>query len=105
MGDAPAFVIKRDECAFVMGEGMGDTPLAKRVSFAFIIGDTHLECTSPFCQRSGRVSDINLTKTRQKVDHLLLPSIEPVPILADAGASHFSRSEMIAFARISDLCL
>jgi hypothetical protein len=58
---------------------------------------------SPFCQRSGRVSDINLTETCRKVDRLLLPSTEPVPILADGGTSHFSRSEMIAFARISDL--
>jgi hypothetical protein len=50
MGDAPAFVIKGDARAFVVGEGMGDTPafmikgdtpLATRVSFAFIIGDTH----------------------------------------------------------------
>jgi hypothetical protein len=58
---------------------------------------------SPFCQRSGRLSDINLTETRRKVDRLLLPSTEPVPILADADVSHFSRSETIAFARISDL--
>jgi hypothetical protein len=50
MGDASAFMIKGDARAFVMGEGMGDVPtfvikgdmpLATRVSFAFIIGDTH----------------------------------------------------------------
>jgi hypothetical protein len=52
-----------------------------------------------------RVSDINLTKTRQKLDRLILPSTEPVSILADAGASHFSRLETVAFARVSDLCL
>jgi hypothetical protein len=42
---------------------------------------------------------------RQKVNHLLLPSTEPVPILADADASHFSKSEMVAFTRVSNLCL
>jgi hypothetical protein len=50
MGDAPAFMIKGDAHAFVMGEGMrdvptfvikGDAPLATHVSFAFIIGDVH----------------------------------------------------------------
>jgi hypothetical protein len=50
MGDMPAFVIKEDAHAFMMGEGMGDAPilvtkgdapLAARVSFAFIIGDVH----------------------------------------------------------------
>jgi hypothetical protein len=43
-------VIKGDMCAFMMGEGMGDvstfmikgdTPLATRVSFAFIIRYAH----------------------------------------------------------------
>jgi hypothetical protein len=60
---------------------------------------------SPICQRSGHVSDINLIEMRRKVDHLLLPSTKPVSILADTGTSHFSRSEMIAFACVSDLCL
>jgi hypothetical protein len=50
MEDTPAFVIKRDARAFVVGEGMGDVLafvikgdalLAMRISFAFIIGDTH----------------------------------------------------------------
>jgi hypothetical protein len=50
MGDVPAFMIKGDVHAFVMGEGMGDapafeiegdTPLETRVSFAFIIGEVH----------------------------------------------------------------
>jgi hypothetical protein len=50
MGDAPAFMIKGSAHAFVVGEGMGDAPafvikgdalLATRVSFTFIIGDTH----------------------------------------------------------------
>jgi hypothetical protein len=50
MGDTPAFVIKGDVHAFMMGEGMGDapafmikgdTPLATRVSFVFIIKDAH----------------------------------------------------------------
>jgi hypothetical protein len=50
MGDAPAFVIKGDTRAFVMGEVMGDVPtfmikgdvpLEMHVSFAFIIGDAH----------------------------------------------------------------
>jgi hypothetical protein len=114
MGDAPTFVIKGDVRSFVMGEGMGhastfmikgDTPLATRVSFDFIIGDAHHECASLFSQRSGRVLDINLTETRQNVDCLLLPSTEPVLSLTDAGTSHFSRSEMIAFARVFNMCL
>jgi hypothetical protein len=41
MGDAPAFMIKVHVHAFVMGEGMGDAPLATRVSFAFIIKDAY----------------------------------------------------------------
>jgi hypothetical protein len=50
MGDTPAFVIKGDARAFVMGEGMGDVPafvikgdapLETCISFAFIIGDAH----------------------------------------------------------------
>jgi hypothetical protein len=50
MGDTPAFMIKDDVCAFVMGEGMGDAPAFKikgdvpletHVSFPFIIGDAH----------------------------------------------------------------
>jgi hypothetical protein len=50
------------------------------------------------------VSNINLIETRQKVDRLLLPSTEPVLILIDAGASRFSRSEMITFARLRSVC-
>jgi hypothetical protein len=51
MRDVPAFMIKVDVRAFVMGEGMGDVPffvikgdvpLETRVPFAFIIGDDHL---------------------------------------------------------------
>jgi hypothetical protein len=53
----------------------------------------------------GRVSDINLTETRWRVDRIFLPSTEPAPILTDAGTSCFSRSETIAFACVSDLCL
>jgi hypothetical protein len=50
MGDTPAFMIKGDARAFVMGEGMGDAPtfmikgdapLETHVSFAFVIGDVH----------------------------------------------------------------
>jgi hypothetical protein len=50
MGDMPAFMIKEDAHAFMIGEGMGDAPifiikgdapLAAHVSFAFIIGDVH----------------------------------------------------------------
>jgi hypothetical protein len=50
MGDALAFVIKGGAHTFMMGEEIGDTPafvikgdapLATRVSFAFIIRDTH----------------------------------------------------------------
>jgi hypothetical protein len=32
-------MIKGDTPAFVMGDGMGDAPLATRVSFTCIIGD------------------------------------------------------------------
>jgi hypothetical protein len=46
MGDVSAFVIKGDACAFEMGDASafvikGDAPLATRISFAFIIGDTY----------------------------------------------------------------
>jgi hypothetical protein len=58
---------------------------------------------SPFYQRSGRVLNINLTETRKKKIVSFLPSTESVQRLGDVGASHFSRSEMIAFARVSDL--
>jgi hypothetical protein len=49
MRDTPAFVIKGDAPAFVMGDGMrnmsafvikGDAPLATHVSFTCIIGYT-----------------------------------------------------------------
>jgi hypothetical protein len=71
MGDASAFVIKGDTCTFMMGDGMGDVPAfmikgdmpqATCVSFTWIIGDAQWECTPPFCHRSRRVSDINLTE-------------------------------------------
>jgi hypothetical protein len=52
MGDVPAFVIK------------GDAPRATCISFTCIIGDAQYECVSPFCQRSGCISDINLIETR-----------------------------------------
>jgi hypothetical protein len=48
MGDAPAFVIKGDAAAFVMGDGTGDAPAfmikgdmpqVMHVSFTSIIGD------------------------------------------------------------------
>jgi hypothetical protein len=81
----------------------GNVPLAACVSFAFIIGDTHQKCASPVCQRSGHVSDINLTETCRKVDRLLLSSIEAVPILTDADTSYFFRSEMIVFMCVSHL--
>jgi hypothetical protein len=91
MRDASAFMIK------------GDAPLATRASFSFIIGDAHKEHVSPFYQRSGHVSDINLTEMHQKVDRLLLPSTEPVLIFTDVGTSHFSRSKTIVFTHVSDL--
>jgi hypothetical protein len=59
MGDAPAFMIK------------GDVPQEMCVSFTCIIEDAQHKRTSPFCQRSGRVSDINLTETCRKVARLL----------------------------------
>jgi hypothetical protein len=41
MGDAPAFVIKGDVCAFMMGEGMGDAPtfVIKGDVCAFVMGE------------------------------------------------------------------
>jgi hypothetical protein len=80
MGDTPAFMIKGDTPTFVMGDRMGDAltfvikgdvPRATCVSFTCIIRDVHYKRVSPFCQRSGRVSDINLTETCQKADRLL----------------------------------
>jgi hypothetical protein len=50
IGDAPAFMIKGDTRAFMMGEEMrdmpafvmkGDAPLATHFSFSFIIRDAH----------------------------------------------------------------
>jgi hypothetical protein len=41
----------------------------------------------------------------QKKDRLIFFSTELVPLLNDAGASHFSRSETITFALVSNLCL
>jgi hypothetical protein len=48
---------------------------------------------------------MNLTETRRKVDHFLLPSTEPILILADTSESRFSKSETIVFARVFDLYL
>jgi hypothetical protein len=39
----------------------------------------------------------------QIISYLL--STEPVSLLGDASVSHFFRSQMIAFACISELCL
>jgi hypothetical protein len=80
MRDAPAFVIKGDTPAFVIGDGMGDVPafMIKRealretcISLTCIIRDAQYQCTSPFCLRSRHVSDINLTETHWKEDHIL----------------------------------
>jgi hypothetical protein len=43
-------------------------------------------------------------RLRYKINSFL-PSTEPVPLLDDTGTSHFFRSEMIAFACVSYLCL
>jgi hypothetical protein len=49
MGDVPAFMIKEDVPAFMMGDGIGDmlafvikgdAPLETHVSYTCIIGDT-----------------------------------------------------------------
>jgi hypothetical protein len=55
MGDTTAFVI------------IGDAPLASHASIYL----HNRRRTSLFCQRSGHVSDINLTVTCRKVDHHL----------------------------------
>jgi hypothetical protein len=60
---------------------------------------------SPFGHKSRRISNINLTETRQKVERLLFTLHEPSLCLGDTGASNFSRSETITFGRVSDLCL
>jgi hypothetical protein len=80
MGDVSAFMIKGYARAFMMGDRMGDVhafvikgdaQLETRVSFTCIIEEAQYEHASPFHRRSGRVSDINLTGTHQKEDHLL----------------------------------
>jgi hypothetical protein len=80
MGDAPTFMIKGDMPTFMMGDGMGDAPTfmikgdapqETCISFTCIIGDAQYERVSPFCQRSGRISDINLTEMRRKAVRLL----------------------------------
>jgi hypothetical protein len=42
MGDTPAFMIKGDTRAFMMGDEMGDVPtfMIKRDARGFVIGDT-----------------------------------------------------------------
>jgi hypothetical protein len=52
MGDMLVFVIK------------GDVSLAMPISFSFIIRDIYTRNVSHFYQRSGHISDINLTETR-----------------------------------------
>jgi hypothetical protein len=75
MGDVPAFIIKGDARALVIGDRMGDVsafmikgdaPLATHVSFTCIIGDVQWEHASPFYHRSGYVLDINLIEMRGK---------------------------------------
>jgi hypothetical protein len=91
-----------------------DAPLVRIVSLYLHNRRRHTnECllliikvgTSPFGHKIERVLDINLTETRQKADHLLLPSTEPGPHLSDVDVSHFSRSDTIAFECVSNLCL
>jgi hypothetical protein len=73
---------------------------------------------SPFYQRSGRVSYINLTKvivflsSTESIplfgdagasNYLIFIIHEPVPLLGDADTSHFFRSEMITLACASPI--
>jgi hypothetical protein len=101
MGGVPALVIKGDTCIFVMG----DAPLATSVSFTWIIGDAQWEHVSPFCHKSGYISDINLTEMRRKEDYLLfiLHRTSSAPLSCEHVS--FSILETIAFTRVSDLYL
>jgi hypothetical protein len=70
MGDAPAFVIK------------GGVPLETRVSL--------------LSHKRARL-EYKLNESCRKEDHLILPSIKPVPLIDNVSMSYFSRSEMIDF--------
>jgi hypothetical protein len=48
---------------------------------------------------------LNKLRHDRKQSVSFLPSTELGPCLSDVGASHVSKSEMIAFGRVSDLCL
>jgi hypothetical protein len=63
---------------------------------------THVSLLS---EKRAHLGYIKLTETCQNEDVSFLPSTEPVPLLSDVGVSHFSRSETIAFARLSDPCV
>jgi hypothetical protein len=99
MRDASVFMIKGNARAFMIGDGM-------RGASAFIIkGDVPLANSVSLLSEKRHVSGINLTETRQKLDHLLLPTTESVLILTNASVSCFFRSETITFANVFDLCL
>jgi hypothetical protein len=90
MGDAPTFMIKGDAHAFMMIDRMGD-------ALAFMIkGDApnsaHLLYLNN--QRHAIGTCISLLSHAEKIISFL-PSTEPVPLLADAGASHFTRYETL----------
>jgi hypothetical protein len=74
MGDTPAFVIKGDTHAFVMGDGMGDVP-------AFmIIGDTPLAmCVSFYLCNRRRVIGTHVSLLSQKRAHLRYKLNRDVP--------------------------
>jgi hypothetical protein len=79
---------------------MGDTStfLAKRRR-------TPSNACFPFIIVASASWILNKLRHDRKQSVSFLPSTELGPCLSDVGASHVSKSEMITFGLISDLCL
>jgi hypothetical protein len=94
MGDAPVFIAKRRHAPSNV-----HLPL-------FAESETHNRNTHlHFDIEAGASRILNKLRRNRKHSVSFLPSTEIGPHLIDADASRFSRSEMIAFGRISNLCL
>jgi hypothetical protein len=59
----------------------------------------------PFVKEAGASQILTKLRCAKKQRVSFLPSTEPVPLLGDAGVRYFSRLEIIALERVSDLCL
>jgi hypothetical protein len=59
----------------------------------------------PFVTKASVFGILNKLRCAEKKSVSFLPFTEPGARLGDVGTSHFSRSEMITFGRVSGLCL